>query len=317
MQEFDLIGRLAQRLQAKRCDTRQGLGDDAAVITPPPGHDMVVTTDTLVAGRHFPDDAVAFDIGFKSLAVSLSDVAAMGATPAWATIALTTPELESSWCETFMDGAVQAIGNMDVDIMGGDTTSGPLSITGTVHGLVPAGQAVKRSGARPGDLVCVTGTLGDAALGLRLWNTRKQIEPNCDIEWLHGRLNRPQWRNGAALAGVAHATIDLSDGLLADLGHILTASGCGAHIDASRLPSSRAFDTWCPAMDRNRLQLAGGDDYELCVVLPESAYSSLAQRLDCTLTPIGEIRKQKGFRVEDADGRPLPVSDFPGWDHFR
>src|SRR5699024_6728934 len=167
MQEFDLIQRLVQRLHATRTDTRFGIGDDAAVIAPPPGHEVVVTTDTLVAGRHFPTDIDAGDIGFKALAVSLSDVAAMGAEPTWAMLTLTAPELETRWCEAFIDGAQQAIGPLQVNIIGGDPTRGPLSITGTVFGLVPAGQAVMRHGARVGDVICVTGTLGDAALGLR------------------------------------------------------------------------------------------------------------------------------------------------------
>src|SRR5699024_238301 len=221
MQEFDLIQRLVQRLHATRTDTRFGIGDDAAVIAPPPGYEVVVTTDTLVAGRHFPCDVGAGDIGFKTLAVSLSDVSAMGAEPAWATLTLTVPELEADWCNAFIDGALQAIGPHQVDIVGGDTTRGPLSITGTVFGLVPAGAAVTRRRARHGDAISATATFGDAALGLRSWQQRgaasRPAAATADGDWLYRRLHRPQWRSGVALAGAVHAAGDISDGLLADL----------------------------------------------------------------------------------------------------
>lgn len=317
MREFELIRMLSERLRATRADTRAGAGDDGAVIAPPPGHEVVVSTDTLVAGRHFPDGAEAADIGYKSLAASLSDVGAMGAEPVWATIALTVPELDGTWCAAFVDGVLQAIGDAPIDIIGGDTTRGPLSVTCTVFGLVPAGRAVMRGGARPGDRVCVTGTLGDAALGLRLWPQHNGAAADTHTQWLWRRLQRPSWRRGAGLAGRAHAAIDISDGLLADLGHILAASGCGARIDAGALPASPAFDALCPAADRHRLQLAGGDDYELCLTLPQTAYRALAAELDCTLTPIGEIQAGTGLDVVDTDGSVLPVTDYPGWDHFR
>ena len=320
MQEFDLIQRLVQRLHATRTDTRFGIGDDAAVIAPPPGYEVVVTTDTLVAGRHFPCDVGAGDIGFKTLAVSLSDVSAMGAEPAWATLTLTVPELEADWCNAFIDGALQAIGPHQVDIVGGDTTRGPLSITGTVFGLVPVGRAVMRHGARPGDVICVTGTLGDAALGLRLWQQREAASrpaATADVDWLYRRLHRPQWRSGVALAGAVHAAVDISDGVLADLSHIAAASDCGARLYADALPVSAAFESLCPAAERRRLQLAGGDDYELCVTLPPAAVTTLAAQLDCPLTAVGEVEAQPGVRVVAADGSRLSVNDFPGWDHFR
>lgn len=315
MQEFDLIRRLHARLRATRADTCLGTGDDAAVIAPPPGHDLVVSSDTLIAGRHFPEDAAAADIGYKALAVSLSDVAAMGATPAWATLALTAPQLQPAWCDAFVDGIVQATAPVGVDVVGGDTTRGTLSLTSTVFGLVPSGQAVRRDGAQPGDVVCVTGTLGDAALGLRLWLAGRRTGTHA--AWLCQRLHRPQWRQGTALPGVAHAAIDLSDGLLADLGHILEASDCGARIDADALPASAAFDALCPPAERRRLQLAGGDDYEQCITVPQSAWATLAARPDCAVTPIGVIQAQAGLRVVDTDGVALAAADYPGWDHFR
>lgn len=315
MQEFDLIRLLHARLRATRADTRLGTGDDAAVIAPPLGHDVVVSSDTLIAGRHFPEDTAPADIGFKSLAVSLSDVAAMGAVPAWATLALSAPQLQPAWCEAFVDGIVQATAPACVDIVGGDTTRGPLSLTSTVFGLVSSGQAVRRDGAQPGDVVCVTGTLGDAALGLKLWFEGQRTGTHA--AWLCRRLHRPQWRQGTLLPGVAHAAIDLSDGLLADLGHILAASNCGARIDADALPASVAFHALCPTAERRRLQLAGGDDYEQCIIVPQVAYATLAARADCAVTPIGVIQAQAGMRVVDADGVALAAADYPGWDHFR
>lgn len=321
MQEFELIQTLSERLRIRRSDTRLGIGDDAAVLTPPPNYELVVTSDTLVAGRHFPEDAKATDIGFKSLAVNLSDVAAMGAEPAWVTMALTLPDLDADWCDAFLDGALEGIGDANVDIVGGDTTRGPLSITVTAFGLLPTGSAITRSGAEPGDLVCVTGTLGDAALGLRLWQERQASDQDNHqdnhAEWLYRRLHRPQWRQGCAMQGYAHAAIDLSDGLVADLGHILAASDCGARINVDALPASDAFMALCPIGDRLRLQLAGGDDYELCIVLPHSAHTSLSSALGCALTPVGTIEKESGLRLVDHNGAALDVGEYPGWDHFR
>lgn len=316
MQEFELIRLLSQRLRASRADTRLGMGDDAAILAPPPGHELVVTSDTLVAGRHFPEDAAAADIGFKSLAVNLSDVAAMGAQPAWMTLALTSPELQLDWCEAFVDGALQAIGECGADIVGGDTTRGPLSITVTAFGLLPANTAIRRSGAQPGDLICVTGTLGDAALGLRLWQSGATVGDG-ETQWLCQRLHRPQWRPGWLMRDYAHAAIDLSDGLAADLGHILNASACGARINVDALPTSSAFAALCPTADRRALQLAGGDDYELCVVLPAQHYQKLADRLDCPLTQVGEIQVEPGVQLVDHTGAALADGDYLGWDHFR
>src|SRR5699024_4839311 len=291
MREFELIRTLTGRLPAGRSDTRLGTGDDAAVVAPPAGHELVVTTDTLVAGRHFPGDAPAADIGYKAMAVNLSDVAAMGAAPAWATVALTAPALQTDWCEALQSGMLQAIGDAPVDIIGGDTTSGPLSVTVTAFGLLPCGSAVRRSGARPGDRICITGTLGDAALGLQLWQQGVVPDNDTAAQWLRARLHRPQWRDGTAMQGLAHAAIDISDGLASDLTHVLEASGCGARIEADRLPSSTAFDTLCPPDQRHALQLAGGDDYELCIVLPPAHVEPLAAALSCPLTSRSEERR--------------------------
>ena len=314
MREFALVDRLAQRLNPHRADTRLGIGDDAALIAPPPGQELAITTDTLIAGRHFPNDTSAFDIGYKALAVNLSDLAAMGAAPAWVTIALAAPELDADWCDALLDGALAAIGGASVDIIGGDTTRGELALTITAIGCVPPSAALRRSGARVGDLIAVTGTLGDAAYGLQCWEARASASQ--DQQACIARLVRPSWRAGCALRGVASAAIDVSDGLAADLGHILAASGVGARLDIDALPASQALARACDGDHRRRLQFAGGDDYELCITLADSALDSARAALDCPLTVIGRVEAEAGLRVVDGEGRPWDVEDTRGWDHF-
>lgn len=314
MREFAFIARLAQRLASRRPDTRLGIGDDAALIAPAAGEELAITTDTLIAGRHFPDDTPAFDIGYKAVAVNLSDLAAMGAEPAWLTLALAAPELDETWCDAFIDGALAAIGPADVDIVGGDTTRGALSITITAIGSVPAGAALRRAGARSGDVIAVTGTLGDAAYGLACWPDRAGA--NDDQRLCIARLARPQWRRGAALRDLAHAAIDLSDGLGADLGHVLAASGVGATIDLDALPASAALARQTDVAYRRELQWGGGDDYELCVALDAAQIENARRALGCPLTVIGRIEAAPGLRVVDGNGRVCDLPQAPGWDHF-
>jgi len=320
MREFDLVAQLTERLRARRGDTRLAIGDDAAVIAPPSGQEVAVTIDTLIAGRHFPADTPAFDIGYKALAVNLSDLAAMGAQPAWATIALAVPELEAAWCDAFIDGAQAAIGDAEVDIVGGDTTRGALSVTVTAIGLLPAGRAITRAGACVGDAIAVTGTLGDAALGLDYWPEYVDAaDAPRDIAYLLSRLSRPDWRAGAAVRDLAHAAIDVSDGLAADLGHILAASGVGACIDVDALPASGSLCRCVGSADaRRRLQLTGGDDYELCIVLPHAQLGAAAALLGCRLTCIGTIEAEPGLRRVDDRGVTVPIPGYAeaGWDHF-
>lgn len=319
MREFQLIDRLAARLAARRDDTHVAIGDDAAVVAPPAGQALAVTTDTLIAGRHFPEDTPAFDIGWKAIAVNLSDLAAMGAAPAWVTIALSAPELDGVWCDAFVDGALAAIGDAAVDVIGGDTTRGPLSITVTAMGLLPTGAGMFRRGARLGDTVAVTGTLGDAALGLSLWRDRARHADDPDVVHLLNRLARPQWRNGTAVRDLVHAAIDISDGFAADLDHVLHASGVGARIDVDALPCSQALGRRASSIAARRaLQWSGGDDYELCLVLPAAAVASARDRLGVALTPVGIIEAEPGLRAVDASGRAVdyPGGERTGWDHF-
>lgn len=313
MSEFDLIRRLTADMPTTRADVAVGPGDDAAVLRPPPGEDLVVTVDTLVAGRHFPEDTRAADIGWKSLAVSLSDLSAMGADNRWAVVALTVPGDTAAWMRGFAAGLGELLYDSGTVLVGGDLNCGPLSVTVTAIGTVPAGAAIRRVGARAGDAVCVTGTLGDAALGLARW---RGGEPPVDAReaHLHGRLTRPRPRPGAALRGLANAAIDVSDGLAADLGHVLTAGGVGARVELERLPRSSAFAALCPPERRAACQLAGGDDYELCIALPPEKVGEAASRLGCGLTRIGEIEDGPGLRVVDAAGAPVAVPG--GYDHF-
>jgi thiamine-monophosphate kinase len=313
--EFSLIELIRERCAIAREDVRVGIGDDAAVLAVPPNHQLVVSTDTLVAGVHFPLETSPADIGWKSLAVNLSDLAAMGATPAWATLALTLPDADRRWVEKFCDGFAALAGEFKLALVGGDTTRGPLSMTITIHGLVAEGAALLRSGARVGDFVFVTGTLGDAAAGLR------RIGDVPDDDALVQRLNRPTPRvaQGLELRGRARACIDVSDGLVADLGHICAASGVAAEIDVDSLPASSELLSAFSRNERRALQLAGGDDYELCFTAPESVASLLLTdlaRTGCAATRIGRIVPGTGVRVIDAAGTAV---DLPatGWDHFR
>ena len=270
----------------------------------------------------FPPTTRAFDVGWKSLAVNLSDLAAMGATPAWATLALTLAAADAQWVGQFADGFAALAGEFKLALVGGDTTQGPLSITVAVHGFVPDGAALLRSGARVGDAVYVTGTLGDAAAGLRCFAQGAGISPSAaSSATLIERLGRPTPRvaQGLALRGRASACIDISDGLVADLGHICAASGAGAEIDVESLPASSALLGFCDAPTRHALQLGGGDDYELCFTAAEAEAPSLLgdlARSGCGATRIGRIVAGRGVSVRDAHGKPV-VAARPGWEHFR
>lgn len=312
MGEFELIREHFTGLTSARTGVKLGIGDDAALLRVPPGHELVVTTDTLVAGRHFPDDTAPEDVGWKSLAVNLSDLAAMGAQPRWFTLALTVRLADPIWVGGFAQGLREAADFFGVALVGGDTTQGPLSITITAMGAVPIGRAIRRSGAKAGDLVCVTGTLGDAALALR----RRGKKDLPDV--LQLRLNRPAPRVAAALAlrPFAHAMIDLSDGLAGDLQHVLDASRVGATIRADLLPASPDFAALAGADERLPLQAGGGDDYELCVCIPPAQLKKALRKLAVPLTVIGEVTRQKGLRFVGVDGRALSP-DLQGYRHFE
>jgi thiamine-monophosphate kinase len=330
--EFDLVGLLRARCAIAREDVHLGIGDDAALLAVPAGQMLAVSTDTLVSGIHFPKDTKPFDIGWKALAVNLSDLAAMGATPAWASLALTLPRADRAWIAAFADGFAALAGEYKLALIGGDTTQGPLSITITVHGFVAENLALRRNAAKPGDAVFVTGTLGDAAAGLRCLDQNSaaahpaQASGSSLRETLIARLHRPTPRiaQGIALRRRAHACIDVSDGLVADLGHICAASGVGAAIDLERLPASPALLRLFDADTRAGFQLAGGDDYELCFTAPEAGATDLLNdlaRSNCGATRIGRIvsaaaGESATVRVLDAAGNAVQL-EYGGWQHFR
>jgi thiamine-monophosphate kinase len=315
MPEFDLIARIHARA-ASRGDVVLGIGDDAAILRVPPGRDLVVAMDTLNSGVHFPEDTAPADIGWKALAVNLSDLAAMAATPAWCTLSLSLPQPDAAWVDGFLDGFLALAAQHGVALVGGDTTRGPLSVCVTAHGLVEPRSALRRSGARVGDDVWVTGTLGDAAGALRQWQAADAVDPA-----LRARLDRPAPRvaAGHALAGIASACIDVSDGLLADLGHVCRASRVGAILDVDALPASDALRSCFDRDTLRALQSAGGDDYELCFTAPKTArlaVESALQACDVPATRIGRITEDTGeIALHDAQG----VAWSPprrGYEHF-
>ncbi|MDP3856480.1 MAG: thiamine-phosphate kinase [Stagnimonas sp.] len=318
MGEFELIRRYFAGLTPEAADVALGIGDDAALLRVPAGHELVVSTDTLVAGRHFPLATAPADIGWKALAVNLSDLAAMGATARWFTLALTLPEADEAWTAGLASGMRELALRHRVALVGGDTTRGPLSITITAMGLVPAGQGLRRDGARAGDLVCVTGTLGDAALALRRLGRADQDPVE---QALRLRLDRPTPRldAGLALRGLASAALDLSDGLAGDLRHLCAASGVGAELDPAALPRSAAFEGLAAGLSAEEcfaLQAQGGDDYELCVCLPpESLAEARARLAPLALSEIGRITAEPGLRLRYPDGRTAVLA-ATGYSHF-
>lgn len=311
--EFDLIARIRARARAgRRGDVELGIGDDAAIVRVPEGMHLVVATDTLNAGVHFPAATTAADIGWKALAVNLSDLAAMAARPAWCTLSLSLPRADGDWIDGFLDGFLALAARHDVALVGGDTTRGPLSVCVTVHGLVEPGRALRRDRACAGDDVWITGTLGDAAAALALSGSPGGHRTGEDDAgaWarLCLRLDRPQPRLavGAALAGVAHACIDVSDGLLADLGHVCAASRVGAEVRVDALPASDALRGRFAGEARRELQAGGGDDYELCFTAPpdvRDAIARIGRDTGVAVTRIGRIVTGDRVRACDGDGR--------------
>jgi len=315
MSEFDLIRRYLTGVGAGRDDVSLDVGDDCALLRVPAGRELAVGIDTLVAGVHFLPDCDPEALGWKALAVSLSDLAAVGAEPAWATLALTLPAADEAWLAAFVRGLGELAAAEDVRLVGGDLTRGPLTITVQAHGFVPVGHALRRDGARLGDLICVSGALGDAGLALR---HLKHGEPPGD--YLRRRLERPVPRIvlGEVLRGLATSAIDLSDGLVSDLGHVLAGSGCAARVELERLPLADQVAAVVAADHDWSLPLAAGDDYELCFTLPAAAAGQLpvlAAAAGCPLTIIGEIVAGQGLRLVQPDGSGWSAAGG-GYDHF-
>lgn len=314
MNEFELIDRFFNK-PAHRRDVLMGVGHDTALLKPPRDESVANTIDTLIENVHFLPTMSARDIGYKSLAVNLSDLAAVGATPAWFLLALTLPRVNEVWLEEFSQGLSELSERYDMDLVGGDTTCGPLTvITIQAQGFVPFHEAHARGDAKPGDLIFVTGTLGDAALGLEL--AKKTMHPSSELEkFLVSRYVRPMPRieEGIALRGVASSAIDISDGLAADLSHILEMSQVGARIYIDKLPSSKSFSSLAPK-DAYRLALSGGDDYELCFTVPPEKEAQM-KKINCPVTQIGVIEKKPGLRILDKENREVHVDNL-GYLHF-
>lgn len=319
MPEFDLIRRLQEIISPVAGDQQPGcligIGDDAAVLGLPPGRQLVVCTDTLVEGVHFLPEASPRSVGFKSLAVNLSDLAAMGADPAWFLMALTLPSADPGWIDAFAEGMAELARKSRITLAGGDISSGSLNISITALGLVSEGRALTRSGAKPGDLIVVSGAPGAAANALRLLRTGGLPDPE-DLQALE--FPRPRLALGKALQGHASSCIDISDGLLADLGHILEQSSKGAELELSKLPCPKSLER-LPDDIRWPLQLSGGDDYELCFTIPPSSLGrldELALRGQTALTVIGTVKENPGFSVKDPGGGRYEAADS-GYEHFR
>jgi len=316
--ETALIERFFRGAGAQRSDVRLGIGDDAALLMPPAGAELVATTDTLVAGVHFPADTPAAAIGHRALAVNLSDLAAMGARPAWALLALTLPEAQESWLAEFAAGLDALAREHGVALVGGDTTRGPLTLTVALLGFVPPGAALRRGGAGAGDALFVSGTPGDAAAGLALAQQRLSAAPEARA-YLRERFLRPSPRValGQALRGYASACIDVSDGLLGDAGKLAAASGLAAELELEQLPLSPPLRAALGEEGARRLALTGGDDYELCFAVPAARVPELLAQLPpqrWAYTRIGALRAGTGARVLRAG----TVTEFShsGYQHF-
>lgn len=322
MSEFDLISRFFTRATP---GALLGVGDDAALLQASAGNVLAVSTDMLVCGTHFLPDADPFLLGHKTLAVNLSDLAAMGATPRWATLAIALPPkddggADEAWLTQFSAGFFSIAQQHGVELVGGDTTRGPLNLCVTIFGEVPAQQALRRSGAQVGDEIWVSGCLGDAALALAHLQGRITLGAT-QFAACAAALHQPQPRValGLALRGSASSAIDVSDGLLTDLGHILEASQVGAEIGFAALPLSPAMLEHVPQPLAQQCILCGGDDYELCFTAPAVRHAellSIAAKLDLPLSCIGKVVAGSGCIVHDASGNPLNI-EACGYDHFR
>lgn len=314
--EFDLIRRFFYRQLDQANGVTCGIGDDAAVLNIPDGYELAVSMDTLVAGIHFFSNTPAVDIGYKSLAVNLSDMAAMGADPKWLTLSLTLPERDESWLQGFMDGVKTISTNYSLSLIGGDLCHGPLSITFQVHGLLPAGHGLFRHSAKPGDLIYVSGTLGDAGMALQLLTGNKFTE-SADHQFLRSRLERPEpkVKLGMALLDIANSAIDISDGLVTDLAYITEASHIGAEIHLEKIPLSEAY---LREADQNpEIALTAGDDYELCFTVPPENTHLLDELIMAghPISCIGEITEGQDIKWLDANGNRVAMKTG-GYSHF-
>lgn len=313
MNEFSLINRYFHSISPYRDDVVFGIGDDAACLRVPPDMDLLVSTDTLVDGVHFLNDWDAYDIASRAVKVNMSDMAAMGSTPCWISLALTLPSVDEPWLQRFSLGLAETLHGYHISLVGGDTTQGPLSITITIHGLVPRGRAVRRCGAMPGDAIVVTGPLGAAAFAVRLLNNESLDEHSRSVLMTHLLHPTPRLDFIDFLREHATAAIDISDGLSADLNHILKASHVGACLKLADIPIH-------PIVQQHQgdkaleLALTGGDDYELCFTVSQKTLPVL-DALDVNYYCVGVIESQPGLRAKTLQGDIVPLA-AKGYAHF-
>jgi thiamine-monophosphate kinase len=308
LSEFSLIQRFFTQQTVKNASTRLGIGDDCALLSLPDGYELAVTTDTMVENVHFFAGADPEQLGHKLLAVNLSDLASMGAKPVSVTLALTLPSVNENWLSAFAKGFLDLAKRYSVDLIGGDTTSGPLTLTVQAMGLVPNGKALLRSSALPGDFIYLTGSLGDSGLGLKIIQGYHCANPDAVLQRFHQPT--PRIEEGLALTGLANACIDVSDGLVGDLGHILKQSNVGACLDWQELPLSDAVLAYINDTGDWSMPLTAGDDYELCfTVSPERA-----AQLTINCTKIGVIESTPGLRLQKS-GIIQPLTS-KGYEHF-
>ncbi|MDB5842497.1 MAG: thiL [Herminiimonas sp.] len=318
LSEFSLISRYFDRPLRHDRHAALGIGDDCALLTPASGMQLAISSDMLVEGRHFFAGADPAKLGHKCLAVNLSDLAAMGAAPLAFTLALSLPEAVEEWLAPFSDGMFRLADQHGCALIGGDTTKGPLNICITIFGEIPPGLALRRDAARAGDDIWVSGTLGDARLALAGYRRELKMDAPM-IEACAGRMHEPTPRLalGCALRGIAHAAIDISDGLIGDLGHILKRSAVGAALNVDALPAGPVLAR-APQDLRRRFTLAGGDDYELCFTAPVSnriAVLAAAHRSATPVTRVGSIEAGNRLRLVDAQGGALDLQ-LDSFDHF-
>jgi thiamine-monophosphate kinase len=319
LSEFDLITRFFSRCGAPRADVVLGVGDDGAVLECPPGAQLVAAIDSLVEEVHFPTGSPPRSIGHRALAVNLSDLAAMGAQPAWALLALALPAADEAWLAQFSAGLDALARAHEVTLVGGDTSGGKLCVTVQILGFVPRGMALSRSGGQPGDAVFVSGTPGDSAAGLMLEQSRLTVADAAQAQWLLERFRYPTPRVslGLALRGLASACIDVSDGLLGDCGRLAEASGCGVSLDYAALPVSSALRAAVGEEQARQLALTGGEDYELCFTVPAAKLDEFAARCPAAQfgwSRIGVLGPQRGAVVQR--GASVMQVSHRGFDHF-
>ncbi|CAL1329331.1 thiamine-phosphate kinase [Candidatus Providencia siddallii] len=318
--EFNLIWDYFDRQKKNRRDVNIGIGDDCAVVVIPDKQQLAISTDTFVSGIHFLPNISPDDIAYKTLASSLSDLAAMGADPVWISLAITLPFIDFNWIENFSNIFFKQLNYYGMQLIGGDTTRGPMSITYTVYGYIPIGMELSRSGAQNGDFIYITGTLGDSAAGLAILKNELKVENTFYKKYLINRYLRPKARilEGKILRNIASSAIDISDGLVSDIKHILNASCCGACIDINNLPQSEALKQ-NTTFEQNRLwSLSGGDDYELCFTISKvnkDLLETTLKRFSVDFTCIGTIKSQSNGIRYYYNNEEVDIT-FNGFEHF-